>query len=327
MPEAIVIRAYGKSDVLRLEEIGIPSPGRDQLLLRQTAIGVNFHDIYVRSGLYKTLTPPGIPGCEAVGIIEAVGDGVEDFKIGDRVAYVTGPPYGAYTSHRILPATAAVPLGTGVDDDLVAATLLRAMTVEMLTQKVTQLQPGMSILIHAAAGGVGRLMCQMASHLGVTVFGTVGSSEKAEIAIAAGCTHPILYRESPFQDAVLAETGGSGVDVVYDSIGADTFEGSLEALSLCGHLVNFGQSSGPTKPLAMSTLATKSLTVTRPILFHYFQDPVQYKAMAQSVLKRFSTGIHHADTPEVFPLSDAAQAHDHLESRAAVSGIILKPAI
>ena len=325
MPQAIMIRSYGASDVLNLENVDVPNPGPGELRLRQTAIGVNFHDIYVRSGLYKTLALPGIPGCEAVGVVEAVGEGVEGFDTGDRVAYVTGPPYGAYASHRLLPAKAAVPLPDGIDDDLVAATLLRAMTVDMLTQRVTQLQPGMSILVHAAAGGVGRLMCQMASHLGVTVLGTVGSPEKAEIARAAECAHPILYRETSFEDEVLRLTEGRGVDVVYDSIGADTFAGSLKSLANCGHLVNFGQSSGPVEPVAMATLAEKSLTVTRPILFHYFQDTTQYRAMAQSVFEAFSNGILKTDLPTAFPLELTNDAHDLLDSRAATSGIVLRP--
>lgn len=241
MSQAIVIREYGASDVLMPEGVQVPAPGAGELRLRQSAIGVNFHDIYVRSGLYNTLTLPGIPGCEAVGVIDAVGEGVEGFKAGDRVAYVTGPPYGAYASHRLLPASAVVPLPDEVGDDLAAATLLRALTVDMLTRRVMQLKPGMSILVHAAAGGVGRMMCQMAGHLGATVFGTVGSEEKAGIARDAGCAHPILYREVAFEEEVLRLTEGRGVDVVYDSIGADTFEGSLRALATCGHLWPPGQ--------------------------------------------------------------------------------------
>ncbi|PYG25464.1 quinone oxidoreductase family protein [Pelagimonas varians] len=325
MPEAIVIRSYGASDVLTLEDIDVPAPAAGELRLRQTAIGVNFHDIYVRSGLYNTLTPPGILGCEATGIVDAVGADVDAFQIGDRVGYVTGPPYGAYATHRLLPAKAAVPLPETISDDLAAATLLRALTVDMLTQRCTDLSPGMTILVHAAAGGVGRLLCQMASHLGATVLGTVGSAEKSEIAKASGCSHPILYREKPFQEEVLRLTDGRGVDVVYDSIGADTFDGSLASLTTCGHLVNFGQSSGAVPPLMMSTLAEKSLTVTRPILFHYLQDTAQYRAMAKSVFEAFSTGIFCAGNPDMFALRDTAQAHDMLERRTATRGIVLKP--
>lgn len=324
-PKAIVIRNYGRSDVMNLEDIALPVPGNGELRIRQTSIGVNFHDVYVRSGLYKTLPVPGILGCEGAGVVEEIGDGVEGFNIGDRIAYVTGPPYGAYASHRLLSASVAVLLPGSVSDDLAAATLLRAMTVEMLTHRVHQLEAGMTILVHAAAGGVGRLMCQWASNMGVTVLGTVGSQEKAEIAKASGCHNPILYRETAFEDEVLRLTNGRGVDVVYDSIGVDTFAGSLKALALCGHLVNFGQSSGPVDPVAMSTLAEKSLTVTRPILFHYLADPAQYRAMADAVFKNFAAGILRSDDPISVPLADAQQSHDMLESRKAIGGLVLKP--
>ena len=325
MPKAIVIRNYGRSDVMKLEDIAMPVPGNGELRIRQTSIGVNFHDVYVRSGLYKTLPVPGILGCEGAGVVEEIGDGVEGFNIGDRIAYVTGPPYGAYASHRLLSANVAVLLPGSVSDDLAAATLLRAMTVEMLTHRVHQLEAGMTILVHAAAGGVGRLMCQWASNMGVNVLGTVGSQEKAEIAKASGCHNPILYRETAFEDEVLRLTNGRGVDVVYDSIGVDTFAGSLKALALCGHLVNFGQSSGPVDPVAMSTLAEKSLTVTRPILFHYLADPAQYRAMADAVFKNFAAGILRSDDPISVPLADAQQSHDMLESRKAIGGLVLKP--
>ena len=244
MASAIVIRAYGGSDVLVCEDTDSSAPAAGQLRIRQTGIGVNFHDVYVRSGLYKTLSLPGIPGCEAVGIVEEIGPGVEGFAIGDRVAYVTGE-YGAYASHRVLDAGVALKVPDGVEDMLVATNLLRAMTVDMLITQVAKVRPGDTILVQAAAGGVGRLLCQWASHIGATVIGTVGSPAKAEQAKAAGCTHPILYREVDFVEAVKDITGGIGVDVAYDSVGKDTFYGSLEALKPTGHLVNFGQSSGP----------------------------------------------------------------------------------
>ncbi|MDU8928200.1 quinone oxidoreductase [Alisedimentitalea sp. MJ-SS2] len=325
MPLAIVINEYGDSSVLQLQEVEVPAPGPGELRLRQLSVGVNFHDIYVRSGLYKTLTPPGILGCEAAGVVEAVGDGVSDFHVGDRVAYVTGPPYGAYASHRVLAANLVVPLPDGIDDDLAAAVLLRALTVDMLARQVVQLKPGMSILVHAAAGGVGRLLCQQAAHLGVTVYGTVGSEEKAEIARASGCAHPILYRKVAFEDEVTRLTEGRGVDVVYDSIGADTFAGSLTVLAPCGHLVNFGQSSGPVEPVAMSTLAEKSLTVTRPILFHYIGETEKNREMAAAVFQGFAKGILWTEAPTVLPLAEAHAAHDQLESRKATAGVVLKP--
>ena len=325
MPQAIVINTYGGSDVLVLEDVTVSDPGPGEIRLRQTAIGVNFHDIYVRSGLYKTLTPPGVPGCEAAGVVEAVGDGVSDFEVGDRVGYVMGPPYGAYASHRVLPAELAVPLPDTIGDKLAAAVLLRALTVDMLARQVVSLREGMSILVHAAAGGVGRLLCQQAAHLGVTVYGTVGSEEKAGIAKGAGCHHPILYRDVDFADEVLRLTGGRGVDVVYDSIGADTFAGSLKALAPCGHLVNFGQSSGPVEPVAMATLAEKSLTVTRPILFHYIGETEKRREMAAAVFDGFANGVLRADPATELPLAEARAAHDLLESRKAMAGVVLTP--
>ncbi|MBT3139489.1 quinone oxidoreductase [Ruegeria litorea] len=325
MSQAIVVRNFGNAEVLQLEDVPVSAPAEGELRIRQSAIGVNFHDIYVRSGLYKTLTLPGIPGCEATGVIESTGPGVEGFKVGDLVAYVMGPPYGAYATHRILNAELAVIVPDDLDDMLVAGNLLRALTVEMLLNRVARLEPGMTILVHAAAGGVGRLLCQMAAHMGVTVIGTVGSEEKARVATAAGCHHTILYRSQNFIDEVSRLTKGRGADVVYDSVGADTFPGSLSATAKCGHLVNFGQSSGAVDPVAMTTLAEKSLTVSRPILFHYLQDTQTYRAMATSVFEAFQKGILTAKTAETFPLANAAQAHDRLNSGTMTKPLLLVP--
>ena len=324
MAQAIVIRNYGGSEVLVCEDVEVAEPGVGELRVRQTGIGVNYHDVYVRSGLYKTLALPGIPGCEATGVVEAIGAGVTDFQVGDRIAYVTGG-YGAYASHRTLPAHLAVPLPDNVSDENAASNLLRAMTVEMLTGPVCSISPGMSVLVHAAAGGVGRILCQALSNLGATVIGTVGSAEKAGIAAANGCAQTILYRDVDFTKAVEEITDGKGVQVVYDSVGADTFDGSIEALDFCGHLVNFGQSSGPIDPVAMTTLATKSLTVSRPILFHYLRNQKQYRAMASQALEKFASGQLIAPAPTPVPLSDAAQAHDILESMTGGGSLILIP--
>lgn len=324
MAKAIVIRNYGGSEVLVCEEVQVAELAAGELLIRQTGIGVNYHDVYVRSGLYKTLALPGIPGCEATGVVEAVGADVADFRAGDRIAYVTGG-YGAYASHRILPTNLAVPVPNNVTDEAAASNLLRAMTVEMLTGPVCSIFPGMTVLVHAAAGGVGRMLCQALSNLGATVIGTVGSAEKAEIAKANGCTHAILYREVDFSEAVAEITGGQGVQVVYDSVGADTFDGSIEALDFCGHLVNFGQSSGPIDPVTMETLAAKSLTVSRPILFHYLRDPKRYRAMADQALVRFASGQLQAPEPALIPLEEAANAHDILESMTGGGSLVLRP--
>ncbi|WP_300586349.1 quinone oxidoreductase [Marivita sp.] len=324
MANAIIIRDYGGSDVLKLEPIDLGDPKSDEIRIRQTAIGVNYHDVYVRSGLYKTLALPGIPGCEATGVVEAVGADVQGLKAGDRIAYVTGT-YGAYASHRVLPAGLAVPLPDGVADTVAASNLLRAMTVEMLTAKVARVEAGMTILVHAAAGGVGKMLCQVLASLGVTVIGTVGSSAKAEVAQANGCAFTVLYREVPFEKAVMDITGGAGVDVIYDSVGADTFAGSLEVLRTCGHLVNFGQSSGPVDPLTMATLAAKSLTVSRPILFHYLASSDTYQAMATRVFDKFAAGILNAAEQTPVALKDAGAAHDTLENMTGGGSLVLIP--
>ena len=324
MPNAIVIRSYGGSDRLVLEDIELPAPASNELLIRQTAIGVNYHDVYVRSGLYKTLSLPGIPGCEAAGVVEAVGTGVQSLEPGTRVAYVTGG-YGAYASHRILPSHLALPLPDDVTDETAASNLLRGMTVEMLSAQVHQIKAGMTILVHAAAGGVGRMLCQAAASQGATVIGTVGTVEKASTALENGCTHTVQYRTVDFTSAVAEITDGAGVDVVYDSVGADTFAGSIESLAMCGHLINFGQSSGPVDPIAMSTLATKSLTVSRPVLFHFLRDPEQYKAIAAKVLQNFQSGVFNAGQSTPVALRDAAQAHDTLENMTGGGSLVLIP--
>ncbi len=319
-----MIRIYGGSAELKLEDIELSLPEPGEVQLRQTAVGVNYHDVYVRSGLYKTLALPGIPGCEATCEVTAVGQNVKGLKPGDRVAYVTGG-YGAYASHRNLAAELAVPVPDDVTDETVASNFLRAMTVEMLTAQVHRVTPDMTVLVHAAAGGVGRMLCQALSGIGATVIGTVGSAQKAEIASQNGCTHPVLYREVDFAASVAMITGGEGVEVVYDSVGADTFAGSIASLAMCGHLVNFGQSSGPVEPLAMATLAAKSLSVSRPILFHYLRDPVKYRAMAAKVMRDFQTGVLRAAAATPIPLKDAGTAHDTLENMTGGGSLVLIP--
>ena len=324
MAKAIVIRDYGAPEVLRLEDVQVGALGPDELRIWQTAIGVNFHDVYVRSGLYRTLAAPGIPGIEAVGVVERVGSSVEGFAPGDRIAY-TMDAYGAYASERLLSAALAIKLPDTFDDRVAASVLLKGMTVEMLVHRVHQIDAGMTILVHAAAGGVGQLLCQWAASLGATVIGTVGAPEKAAIAKAAGCTHTILYRVSDWRAEVRDFTGGRGVDVVYDSVGRDTFAGSIDVLAKRGHLVNFGQSSGPVDPVLMSTLATKSLSITRPILFHYLEDPTRMRAMADTVFSAFSGGRLNAAPGSAFPLGGAARAHAALEARTALGSLILIP--
>jgi NADPH2:quinone reductase len=321
---AIVLRQHGDPETLRPERVEIGAPAAGEVQVRQTAIGVNFHDVYVRSGLYRTLALPGIPGIEAVGTVESVGLGVHGFAVGDRVGYVSAQ-YGAYAGRRNLPATLALKLPDGMDDRLAATVLLKGLTAEMLLRRVAQVGQGTTILVHAAAGGVGRLLCQWAAHLGATVIGTVGSDAKSRIAREAGCHHTILYRSTDFVEAVKRITGGRGVDIAFDSVGKDTFYGSLDALAPLGHLVNFGQSSGPVEPLQVSRLATKSNSVTRPILFHYLEDPARLREMAAAVFGAFARGFLSAKPGHALPLAEVARAHQALEARSAEGPFILIP--
>ena len=322
--KAIVMRETGGPEVLRFESVSVAAPGPDEIRLRQTAINVNFHDTYVRTGLYKTLSLPGIPGLDAVGVVEAMGTGVKGLKLGDRVAYIT-QAYGAYAQQRLITADLVLPVPDDIDDRTAAATLLRGLTVQMLLAKVHPLKAGEVYLVHAAAGGVGRLLCQWATHLGAYVIGTAGSARKAALALQSGCKQVILYRQENFAQRVFELTNGRGVDAVFDSVGKDTFSGSLECLALRGHLINFGQSSGPVEPLAVSRLAQKSNTLSRPLLFHYIEIPAERSEMAEQVFKALRSGIIAADIGQQFALRDAAQAHRALEARSGTGSTILIP--
>lgn len=323
MPRAIVIQSHGGPEVLQPREVAVGAPGAGELRLRQTFLGVNFHDVYVRSGEYRTLTLPGIPGIEGVGVVERVGAGVQGFSVGDRVGYITRS-YGCYASHRLLPARIALKLPDAVDDRTAAALLLKGLTVQMLVHQVHRIRAGESVLVHAAAGGVGRLLVQWASHLGARVIGTVGAQEKVEIARSAGCSEVILYREENVAERVKALTDGRGVDVVYDGVGRDSFEGSLASLALCSHLVNFGQSSGPVPPIAPSALQARSTTLSRPGVFHYCMERPRLEEMAASLFDALARGWITVDAPIEYALDDAAQAHLRLQSRTATQPIVLE---
>ncbi len=324
MPTAIVLREHGGPEMLRLEPVDVAAPGPGELRIRQTAIGVNFHDLYVRSGFYRTLTLPGIPGIEAAGVVDAVGPGVTGLQPGDRVGYVTGA-YGAYASERTLPAALAFPLPAAIDDRTAASVLVRGLTVEMLTRAVHPVRAGDFVLVHAAAGGVGRLLCQRLADIGAAVIGTAGSPEKAGIARTAGCRHVILYREEDFVMRVRDITAGRGVTVAYDAVGKDTFQGSLACLATRGHLVNFGQASGPVPPFEVSRLAAASFSISRPILFHYIADPAEREPLLAHLFDGLQRGVLTVPPSRVFPLADAAGAHAVLESRAATAPIIMQP--
>ena len=324
MQKAIVIKEYGSSKVLGLERVSPTDPSSDQIQIRNTAVGVNYHDVYVRSGLYKTLALPGIPGCEASGIVEKIGENVQGFQVGERVTYCTRE-YGAYATHINISHEKVIKIPNFLSDELVATNFLRAMTVEMLINRITAVDSSKSVLVTAASGGVGRLLCQWASSMGVKVIGSVGSPEKVQETKLNGCFETFVSSDKEFSKKILEVTDGTGVDIVFDSVGADTFEASIASLAHCGYLINFGQSSGPVKPVLMTTLAEKSLSISRPILFHYFGNRKNYEKMASSVFKAFEDEIIKVSEFLPFDLENASNAHDTLESRKGGGSIYLIP--
>lgn len=324
MSYAIMLRETGGPEQLRYEPVDVPGPGPGELLIRHTAIGVNFHDTYVRSGLYRTLKLPGIPGLEAAGVVERMGAGVTGFTVGDRIAYID-ESYGAYSERRLLRAELALHLPDGITDEAAASLTIKGFTACMLLRRVHPVRAGETLLIHAAAGGVGQPLVRWAKHLGATVIATVGSEEKAAIARECGADHVILYRAENFVDRVAQITAGEGVAVAYDSVGADTFSGSLDCLGVRGTLVNFGQSSGPVPPFAVSRLAAKSNALVRPMLFHYIRDRAALETMARESFAAMAKGIIHAQVGLRLPLSHAAEAHERLESRTTTGQTVLVP--
>lgn len=321
---AIVLRTLGGPEQLLWEEIAVPALEPGQLRIRHTAIGVNFHDTYVRSGLYKALPLPGTPGLEAAAIIEDVGPGVVGFKPGDRIVYID-KSYGAYAERRVLPVALALHLPDAISDDAAAALTLKGMTVSMLVHQVHKLTPGQTVLVHAAAGGVGQPLTRWAKHIGATVIATVGTAAKAATARACGADHVILYRDESFVDKVHAITGGKGVDVVYDAVGKDTFSGSIACLGVLGHLVNYGQASGPVEPMNVSLLAAKSNSISRPMLFHYIRDRASLESVMAETVSVIAAGVIKPDIGLRLPLKDAAEAHRALERRETSGAIVLMP--
>ena len=323
MGKAIVLRKYGNSDQLKLEDVEIQKPSEDELLLRQTAIAVHFHDIYVRTGLYKTLSLPGIPGLEAVGVVEKIGKGVSDFSPGERVGYIDRN-YGAYATHKVVDKKLCFKVPDFISDEIIATNFSRAITVQMLMEMVTQVRASDTVLITAVTGGVGKIFVQWAKSLGVQVIGTVGSKEKLVLGKSFGCDYTLTYDQPDFLDEIFDITNGKGVDKVFDSVGKDTFENSLKSVSKCGHIINFGQSSGPIDPVQMSLLATKSLTISRPIIFDYISERETFIKMAQSVFNAFKNGNIKTPTFTPYNLNDAYLAHDMLESRKGGGSVFLK---
>lgn len=324
MTHAIRMHSTGGPEVLSWEAYDPGMPGPGEVRLSHEAIGLNFIDVYHRSGLYP-LPLPAIPGMEGAGVVEAVGEGVTEFRLGDRVAYAGMPP-GAYAEVRNIPAHRLVKLPEGISTRQGAAMMLQGMTARYLLKGCYQVQAGSTILIHAAAGGVGSLVCQWAGHLGATVIGTVGSAEKAEAARENGCTHPILYREEDFVLRVRELTGGRGVDVVYDSVGQATFMRSLDCLRPMGTMVSFGQSSGPIGPLDTGVLAQKgSLFLTRPSLMTYTAGREDLLAHARDLFQVVASGAVKIRIMQEYALRDAAAAHRDLEQRKTQGSTILVP--
>jgi NADPH2:quinone reductase len=324
MTKAVRIHQTGGPETLVFEEVVVPAPAAGDVLLRQTAIGVNFIDVYHRTGLYPAPLPT-VLGLEGAGIVEAVGADVTDLVAGDRVAYAN-PPIGAYAERRVIPAHRLVKVPAGISDVQAAGMMLKGMTAHYLLRRTYRVQAGDTILVHAAAGGVGLLLCQWANHLGATVIGTVGSPAKADLAAAHGCHHPILYTKDDFAARVREITNGAGVAVVYDSVGKDTFDGSLDCLQPLGMMVSFGQSSGKVPPFDAGILAAKgSLFLTRPTLMTYTAQRADLVAAAEELFSVVASKAVTVEVSRTYPLAEAAQAHRDLESRQTTGSLVLLP--
>jgi NADPH:quinone reductase len=321
----IVIETPGGADVLRIETVELAPPGPGEVLVRHTAIGVNFIDVQHRTGRYKLPHYPSPIGMEASGVVEAAGPHVTDFAVGDRVVY-SSPPVGAYTDRRCLAVERLVKLPPGISDDVAAAVFNKGITAHYLLHTTYPITAGQTILVHAAAGGVGTLLCQWASHLGATVIGTVSTEEKARIAAANGCHHPIVYHGDDFVGEVRRLTAGAGVPVVYDSVGRDTFEGSLRCLATRGTLVTFGTASGPVPPLDLFRLNEMgSLYVTSPGYLTHTAGREQFLWRAGDVFTALQRGILRVEIGQTYALAHAAQAHRDLQDRKTVGASILRP--
>ncbi len=322
MTTALVVHDYGGPEVLTPEEVPVAAPGSGQVLLRHTAIGVNMADTYRRRGVYP-LKLPVIVGSEGAGTVEALGPDVDSLAVGDRVAY--GGPLGSYAQERTIAADKVVRLPDGIDDRIAAAMMLKGLTVHYLLYWTRAVQAGDTVVIHAAAGGVGLIFCQWAKHLGATVIGTVGSDAKAEMAAAHGCDHPILYTRENFADRVLEITGGEGAHAVYDSIGADTFLDSIRCTRPRGTVAGFGQASGPFPPLDTGLLQSGSKFVTRPGLADHIATREMIETASTRLFDLVERGIVTINVNQDWPLVEAAEAHRALESRATTGSTVLIP--
>jgi NADPH2:quinone reductase len=321
---AIRIHETGGPDKFKWEEVEVGEPGKGEILLRQTAVGLNFIDVYHRTGLYKVPLPSGI-GSEGAGVVEKVGPGVTDLKPGDRVAYASGP-LGSYAEARLYPAERAIKLPDGISDRQAGAMMLQGMTVEYLVRRTYPVKAGQTVLLHAAAGGVGLIASQWLKHIGATVIGTAGGPEKMALAKAHGCDHVIDYHKEDVAKRVRELTGGKGVPVAYDSVGKDTFQATLDSLSPRGMFVSFGNSSGPVPAFEPIILSAKgSLYFTRPTLMAYVATREELVASAQALFDVVLKGAVKIEINQTYPLKEAAQAHRDLEARKTTGSTILLP--
>ncbi len=331
MSKAILVQTYGGPDVMQLTDVPVGEPGPGEVRIAQTYAGVNYIDTYHRTGLYKLpVAVQGrgdiafIPGSEGAGKITAVGPGVADLKVGDRVAYGNGP-VGSYAAERVFPAERTVKIPDGVGDDQAAAMMLRGLTVWYLLFEIRKINAGETVLLHAAAGGIGLILAQWAKHLGITVIGTVGSEDKAKLARDAGCAHTILYKSEDWVTKVRELTGGKGVSVVFDGVGKDTFMKSLDCLLPRGLMITFGNASGPPPAVEPLTLAAKgSLMVTRPVLGHFVAARADLLRGCEALFAVVKSGAVKIDIGQIYALEDAAKAHVALEARQTTGSTILK---
>jgi len=324
MPAAIVVHELGGPEQLRLEQVPEPTPGPGEARVRQTALGLNFIDVYLRSGVYKPPGLPFVPGQEGAGVVDAVGPGVTEVAPGDRVAYAAVT--GAYAEVRTLPAARLVPLPPEIDDRTAAAIMLKGMTAEYLLLRCARLDRGDTILFHAAAGGVGSIACQWAKRLGLRVIGTAGGPAKVRLAAARGCDHVIDYQAEDVVARVKALTGGAGVAVAFDGVGKSTFAASLECVRPRGLLVSFGQASGLVPPLDVTTLSAKgSLFLTRPSIGHYIATRDELLLSARRLFEVVTSGAVKIEIGRTYPLADTAAAHRDLEARRTSGSTLLLP--
>ena len=323
MSKAFRFHQHGGPEVLRFEELDVGAPGPGQVRMRNTAVAVNFRDVLMRQGVHAIKSFPSGIGLESAGVIDAVGGDVDGFSVGDRVAYA-GMPEGSYAELRIVPAARLIPLPAEIDERTAASMMIRGMTARSLLYQTYKVQPGDPILIHAAAGGVGLIMCQWAKHLGATVIGTVSSDAKADVARAHGCDHAIVYTREDFAARVREITGGEGVPVVYDSVGKATFEGSLTCLRRRGVMASFGEASGDPDPVPPRRLgALGSIYLTHPSVSNYTVTRAELLAAANDLFAMVASGKIKIEISRSYPLQDAPRAHADMESRRTTGSIVL----